>query len=75
MSKGKYLMSPEQTRATYILRRRRRELRKRLELNEGSDSSLLFDSKEHAAITEVLNLVRELCEEQKEANGNTRSLV
>lgn len=65
MDKGKYLLSQEEAHATYILRRRRRELKKRLELSEGSENSLHFDHKEETAITLLLNLVRELCREER----------
>lgn len=65
MEKGKYLLTEDEAHATYILRRRRRELKKRLELSEGSENSLHFDHKEETAITLLLNLVRELCREPK----------
>ena len=53
-------LSKDERRALYILRRRRRELKRRIEDSKGSENSLSFDKSEHKAISIVLNIIDEI---------------
>lgn len=68
MEKGKYMLNPKQARACYVLRRRRRELTRRINSGMGSEDSIKFDLDEHQAISVLLDLVREITKEEKEDN-------
>lgn len=60
MENGKYLLSPKQARSCYVLRRRRRELTRRINSKVGSKESIRFDLEEHQAISTLLDLIREI---------------
>lgn len=51
--------NPEIARSCYVLRRRRRELARRINNGIGSEQSISFDREEHQAISRLLNFVRE----------------
>lgn len=54
-----HFLTKEDSRALYTLRRRRRELKRRIENANGSENSLSWDKAEHKALTVVMKLVED----------------
>ncbi len=55
-----HFLTTEQKTALYYMRRRRRELKRRIENSVGSESSIVFDKNEHKSLCVIMNLVESL---------------
>lgn len=66
----KPILTKEQAHAKFLLRRRRRMLRSRIQVGYGSENSLRFDRNEIEAIDSILKLVNKFTKEKRVDDGN-----